>query len=344
MCNQKVNLFFGGNAYLSINKVMNISNRLFCKGYTWGWCAKKGEFQSEQGIYSMERLHSNGLDWICITVNAFQETFYSTRIFPMYNLSQSDEDIIFAIKKAKELGMKVCLKPVVNCLDRVWRAKINFPEKNDYWDRWFESYTNFINYYAEIAEKTGCELFCRGCEMDGMDMQSQRCLEMISKVRKLYSGIVMHNINHGDEMKYSWLTAVDVIGISAYYRVSTPDDHSKEQMLKVWAEKKEVLKKAHEFYGKPIMFAEIGVRNEQGCTEYPYDFHNRPEKPIDEDEQALFYETAMESYWDEPWFSGFFWWDWRAVLPSADKANEDRDFGIYMKKAESVLKDWYTTR
>lgn len=292
----------------------------------------------------MERLHSNGLDWICITVNAFQETFSSTKIFPFYNLTQSDDDVRFAVKKAKELGMKVCLKPVVNCMDRTWRARINFYENRRYWDEWFKAYKNFITYYAEIAENTGCEMLCTGCEMDGMDTQAERCLDMIAEVRKLYSGIIMHNINHGDELKYKWLSAVDIIGISGYYRVSSPDDHSKEHMMKVWAEKKEVLKKAHEVYGRPVMFAEIGVRNERGCTEYPWDFKHREDVVLDEDEQALFYETAMESYWDEPWFSGFFWWDWKAKLPPAEKANEDRDFGIYMKKAESVLREWYTKK
>lgn len=318
-------------------------DRLFCKGYTWGWCARKGEFQSEKGISSMERLISDGLDWICITVNAYQETYASTRIFPIFQFTQSDEDVIFAIKKAKSLGVKVCLKPVVNCLDRAWRARINFPpEETDYWETWFKSYTAFMTYYAEIAEKTGCEMLCTGCEMAGMDMQTQRCLKLISEVRKLYSGIIMHNINHGDEMRFPWLGAVDVIGISAYYPVSTPDDCSREKMHSMWNARKPLLKKTHEYYGRPIMFAEIGVRNEHGCTQYPWDFHHRPEVALDEQEQADFYDTAMETFWDEPWFSGFFWWDWKAVLPPPEKAHQNRDFGIYMKKAESVLKKWYT--
>lgn len=318
-------------------------DRLFCKGYTWGWCAKKGEFQSPEGIYSMERLHSNGLDWICITVNAYQETFASTMIFPLYQFSQTDEDVIFAINKARSLGMKVCLKPVVNCLDRAWRARINFPtEDTSYWDKWFRSYTNFMTYYAELAEKTHCEMLCTGCEMAGMDMQTDRCRKLIENVRKIYSGIIMHNVNHGDELRFSWLGDVDIVGISAYYPVSTPEDRSREHMLDMWKARKNILKKASDRYGKQIIFAEIGVRNERGCTQYPWDFHHRPEIPLDEQEQADFYDTAMEAFWDEPWFAGFFWWDWRAKLPSPEKANLDRDFGIYMKKAESVLKKWYT--
>ena len=72
---------------------------IFCKGYTWGFFSKRGDFQTEAAEKSMERLASNGLNWICIPVNALQESFASTRVFSDYERTQSDEDIAFAIKK-----------------------------------------------------------------------------------------------------------------------------------------------------------------------------------------------------------------------------------------------------
>lgn len=320
-------------------------DRLFCKGYTWGWCSKSGDFQKKAAENSMKRLASNGLDWICIAISAFQETFSSTTIFPLYGFTQTDEDIIHAVKMAKSMGLKVCLKPVVNCLDRAWRARINFPAENqEYWKKWFESYNRFMLHYAEIAERTDCEMLCTGCEMAGMDSQDKYCLEMLEKVRKKYHGIVMHNVNHGDEMKFPWLKNVDVIGISAYYSVSAPDDKSLDYMKKAWLSKAEILEQTHKYYNKPVMFAEIGVRNESGCTMYPYDFIHRPEIPLDEEEQANFYESAMWATWDKPWFAGYFWWDWKAILPPESKAHQNRDFTIYGKKAETVLKKWYTQK
>ena len=318
-------------------------DRLFCKGYTWGWCSRSGDYQKKAARKSMERLASNGLDWICITVNVFQETFYSTRIFPLYGFTQTDEDVIHAITMAKEMGLKVCLKPVVDCLDRNWRARINFPIDNPkYWDDWFKSYTHYITHYAKIAERTGCEMFCTGCEMEGMDKQTERCKKMIKAVRRCYHGLIMHNVNHGDETKSSWLTDVDVVGISAYYTVSTPEDRSLDMMKKLWLTKLDILEAAHKLYNKPIMFAEIGVRNERGCTMYPYDFRHRPDVPMDEDEQADFYESAMWATWDKPWFAGYFWWDWKAIIPPEEKAHENRDFTVYGKKAEKVLRKWYS--
>lgn len=319
-------------------------DRLFCKGYTWGFFAKSGEYQTQAAMRSMERLHSNGTDWICITVNAFQETYMSTMVHPVYGLTQTDSDVAFAVNYAKKLGMKVCLKPMVNSMDGVWRAHIHFPEESrvDYNERWFASYNAFMLHYAEIAEQTGCEMLCTGCEMDGMDVNTDRCIDMISRVREVYHGLIMHNINHGDEFKYPWLTHVDIIGISAYYRLTDGVDVSIDRMLESWGRIRERLIKAHRMFGKPIMFAEIGVRNEHGCTKYPYDFKNRPDVPPDEDEQADFYESAMRTFWDEEWFGGFFWWDWKAKLTPDDKIHENRDFTVYGKKAENVLKKWYT--
>ena len=315
------------------------------KGYTWGFYSGSGKFATAEAQRSMEYLASLGLNWICIPVNCFQEAFYSLNIFSLFGRTQTDEEVRSAVRKAKGLGLKVCLKPMVDCLDRSWRARINFPTETDfYWGKWFESYTRFMLYYAKLAEEEGVEMLCTGCEMAGMDSQAGHCTEMIGKVREVYTGIVMHNINHGDELRFRWLGAVDVIGISAYYPVSVPDDNSLDMMRKKWAEHRETVRRCHEHYGKPVMFAEIGVRNERGCTMYPWDFKYRPDAPYDEQEQADFYQSAMETMWEEPYFRGFFWWDWKAVLPPAEKASENKDFTIYGKKAESVLKEWYRNR
>ncbi len=319
---------------------------VFCKGYTWGFFSKPGEFLTEEAAQSMKRLASNGLDWICITVNAWQETFYSTRIFSLYGKTQTDEEVIHAIKMAKELGLKVCLKPMVNCLDHSWRARINFPNEDGcgYWDRWFESYTGFMTYYAGMAERTGCEMLCTGCEMFGMDLQSARCSRMIDEVRKVYGGLLMHNINHGDETHFEWLDKVDIIGISGYYPVTDKENKGIDTMRERWKEVVKRLEICHEKYNRPVMFAEIGARSEAGCSMYPWDFKDRPELPVDEQEQSDFYQSAMEATWDIPWFAGYFWWDWKATIPSLEEASKNRDFTVYGKLAEKTLKSFYTSR
>lgn len=320
------------------------NNRLFCKGYTWGFFSGSGVFDTPAAEASMERLASNGLDWICIPVNCFQENYYSLTMFSMFGRTQTDEEVIFAINKAKSLGLKVCLKPMVDCLDHAWRARINFPpEEPRYWEIWFKNYTAFLLHYAKIAQRTGCEMLCTGCEMAGMDSQAEHCVRMIDEVRKVYDGIIMHNINHGDELLFTWLDKVDVVGISAYYPCTTADDNSLEQMHKQWAKIPPLLEKVHERYGKPVMFAELGLRSVRGCARYPWEFHYDPNEVADEQEQADFYEAAMTATFDIPWFAGYFWWDWKAILPPESKAHLNHDFTIYGKLAEKTLRKWYNS-
>ena len=323
---------------------MTLQDRLFCKGYTWGFFSREGELLLPQAEDSMRRLASDGLDWICIPVNAFQETFYSLTVFSMYGRTQTDGELAHAVSLAHALGLKVCLKPMVNCLDGSWRARIDFPSDNGldrYWSAWFRSYNRFMLHYARLAEQWGCEMLCTGCEMAGMDSQAALCLDMIRQVREVYHGLLMHNVNHGDEERFPWLDAVDVIGISAYYPVTDPTNRGREAMLRNWQKILPVIEKCHRRYRRPVMFAEIGVRNEQGCTMYPWDFHMRPDRENDEREQADFYDTAMESTWDIPWFAGYFWWDWRAILPPIEEMKNNRDFTVYGKLAEQTLKKWY---
>lgn len=314
--------------------------RLFCKGYTWGFYARKGDYTTPEAEFSMKRLKADGADWVCIAVCAFQDTFASTEIKHIYGRMPSDMEVIHAIRMAKSLGLKVCLKPMVNCLDQVWRARIGFPQEGGYWEKWFRSYFSFMLYYAEIAQAEGCEMLCTGCEMTCMDMQEKFCRQLIEEVRKVYTGIVMHNVNHGQEYTAKWLDCVDVVGISGYYPVTTADDLSKEKMISSWKKVKDKLKEVSEYYKKPVMFAEIGVRNEKGCSRYPWDF-KMPYVEDAQQEQADFYDSVMEVFWDEPWFSGFFWWDWKAVLPQGEFIERNRDFGVYGKLAENVLKKWY---
>lgn len=317
--------------------------KIFAKGYTYGWCGVAGDYQTKEALDSLMRLKEDGVDYICLAFTAWQETFSSTNICYEYGVTPTDEDIVFVINKAHELGMKVCLKPVVNCKDGTWRAYISFPEGSDYWKKWFQSYTRFMLHYARLAEKYGCEMLCTGCEMNAMDLQSAYCREMIAAVRNVYSGIVMHNVNHGREMKADWLDLVDIVGISGYYPLADENDsgYSREKMISKWESAKKVVEETHRKYGKPVMFAEIGMRSEKGCSAYPWDDNPRT-MPTAEQEQAEFYDTAMEVFWNEPWFSGFFWWDWPAKLYDIMEAKNNRNFCIYGKEAEKVLKAWYT--
>ncbi len=316
------------------------------KGFTYGWDGKRGSYMKQEAFKSQDLLFDTGINWMCLAFYVQQEKFSSTGIYFDYRDSLTDKEIIHTINRAHERGVKVCLKPVINSRDGVWRALINFPDEdmwgNDrYWDTWFEYYTAFLCHYAEIAADTGCEMLCIGCEMSGTERKEKHWRNLIKEIKKIYTGPLVYNTNHGREMEVAWFDALDYIGTSAYYKVAKVPGDSKENMKLEWKQVAERLKGVSKYYKKPIIFMEIGVRSALGCAMMPWDF-NHTEFERSEEEQADFYESCLEIFSEETWFKGIFWWDWSTcIYDTAEEAKQDTGFNIHMKKAEEVMKNWY---
>ena len=322
------------------------------KGYTYGWDSHKGMLTDPRSKTSIKRMSDMGCNWAALAFAVTQERFSSVRFGFDFRYCDTDREIETAIGNIKKLGMKVCLKPVLNCEDGTWRANITFPEREfpvydelgrkiSYWNEWFSCYTAFILHYAEIAEYTGCEMLCIGCEMIGTEHREAEWRDLIARVREVYHGPLVYNANHGKEDNVRWFDALDFIGTSAYYPVGSPaGGDSAEQMLARWTEPKKKLRDLSERLGKKIIFMEIGCRSAERCASMPWDF-THVDNARSEEEQANFYESALRAVWGEDWFGGYFWWDWPTFLPPDDRIGKDTGFMIYGKKAETLLTKWY---
>lgn len=319
---------------------------MWIKGFTYGWMSKRGAYRTENAISSQDLLFDTGINWMCLAFHVNQKSFSSAEIFFDYRSTVTDRDIAFAAGRAHERGIKVCLKPVINCSDGMWRAYINFPDsdmsgKDRYWDSWFEHYTAFLCHYAELAQDTGCEMFCVGCEMSGTERKEAHWRELLGRIREIYSGPVVYNTNHGREEDVKWFDAVDYIGTSAYYNVGKAPGASKAAMLEEWKKVGTGMKRLSGKLGKQVIFMEIGCRSAKGCAAMPYDFIHQ-EFEWSEEEQADFYDSCLAAFHKEEWFAGAFWWDWSTeVYQTVDEARKNKGFDIHLKKAEKILREWY---
>ena len=87
----------------------------------------RGVLGSGESRKSMEemvrRIHTN---WVIFTPSGMQKTPYSEEIRYDGEKSCTDEELYDMIRYAQSLGLKVALKPTVNCDNGVWRARISF--------------------------------------------------------------------------------------------------------------------------------------------------------------------------------------------------------------------------
>ncbi len=316
------------------------------KGFTYGYNSRKGMYNSEAGIKSREALVDTGINWVCLAFSVNQKSFSSTEILFDYKKNIPDLEIISTIEEFHKKGIKVCLKPMINSADGVWRAQIAFPDstmwgEDIYWKPWFESYQAFLLHYAQIAQYTGCEMFCIGCEMLATEVKEEYWRETIRLVRGAYSGPLVYNTNHGKEEKAKWYDAIDYLGTSAYYPVEDKPGATKEQMAEEWKKIAQRLDGVSKRLNKKIIFMEIGCRSALGCAQMPWDFVHK-EFPYSEQEQANFYDSSIEVMSEYDWFMGYFWWDWSThIYHTREEASNDKGFNIHLKKAEEVLRKWY---
>lgn len=326
-----------------INK-NNKEDKKIC-GYTYGYMANRGEYRSPLGIRSQELMYELNNNWVCLAVTNYQKTYFSTEIYSDFLRTPSERDIQDFVVRAHNKNVKVCLKPMLNCEDNMWRAHIGFPdlnmdEKNIYWEKWFDNYKHFILYYAELAEELKCEMLCIGCEMLGTEHRKYEWLYLIDEIRKIYSGKLIYNTNHDHEDDIEWFDALDYIGTSAYYPVGM-NGADINSMKKEWENIRNRLNKISEKRKKKYIFMEIGCRSANGCSSKPWDFSDK-EAEWNEDEQNLFYKSCLDVFMNEENFAGIFWWEWPTIVYNSRKeAEQDRGFCVHLKKAEDTIKKYY---
>ncbi len=307
----------------------------YIAGMTWGWTGVRGTWTGAEAERSMrlmaERLEVN---WTAITFAALQDHPQATEIKFREAPTVSDEEVIAAIRHAKQLGLSVCLKPVVNCANGTWRAHIHFFDHDvpcePKWSDWFASYSEFILHYAAIAQQTGCEMLCIGCEMVQTDRREREWRELIAKVRQAYSGTITYNCDKYQEDRVSWWDALDVISSSGYYPIAD------------WEAQLDRIEQVVHEYGKPFFFMEAGCPSREGSQHLPNDW-GLAGAPSEEAQRA-FYETMFAATDKRAWVRGFMLWDWPARLYELDQAAANDDYCMYGKQAESTVRNHFTTK
>lgn len=290
-------------------------------------------YLSDESDESLRRMAVAGVEWVAICFWWFQDDIFSTRIYPRPDLyTASNESIIHAIQAAHSLGLKVMLKPMVDTVGLSWRGLI--PPSA----AWFESYSGFINSYAELAEETGVELYCVGCEFDLTDISESDWRGIVSGVRSRYSGPLTYAAGPASVAAIEWWDALDYVGIDAYYPLSNGTDPTPGELTRSWNAVADVIEGWQARLGKPVIFTEVGYRSADGANRLPWNWQGDLEPDLQE--QADCYEAAFSVMWNRTWFKGFFWWNWE----TDPEAGGDWDDGYtpQNKPAEDILADWYS--
>lgn len=307
----------------------------FIKGITFASFARRGCLSKKETFESLDNLiNRTNANLIILVPNGLQDTPQSEFIDFSSEATMADEELEEFIEYAHGKGLMVALKPTVNCRNGTWRAHINFFDEDvpcePKWCNWFDAYRAFQLHFAEIAEKTGCEMFIAGCEMVQSERREAEWRKLISDIRTVYSGIVSYNTDKYQEHNVKWWDAVDVISSSGYY----PIDDWESQLDRIEA----VVKK----FGKPFFFAECGCMSVKNSNLVPNDWSVRGD--VDLEGQADWYREMFRACSKREWVNGFAVWDWCGKQYPISKAQTHGGYDIYGKPAESVIAEFYKNK
>jgi len=302
----------------------------YLNAYTWGAGARRHFTKTnDDWKHSLdEMILSSGCDTLLLPVMAKQDHAYSTVVEYEADDVMSMEDVETVCAYAREKGLKIIIKAMVNCRDGYWRAYIrffdNYVPTEPTWAEWFESYSAFTAALAKTAQKVNAELYCIGCEMVGTDHRAEEWRALIKEVRKNYFGPITYNCDKFQEDYVTWWDAVDVISSSGYYPIDQLDHHFAR--IKAVAEK----------FDRPFMFMECGCPSRDGSQYVPNNWNFGGE--LSQEAQRLWFDAFCQCMLKNPWVRGNGWWDWSAThLYSPEKAVENNGYCTYGKPSEKVL-------
>jgi len=328
----------------------------FKKGITFA--AWKG-ITSFPGLYtrpgadqSLKNLAATGANWIDLVVVISQENISSTTMSRKPPVTATDAELKGMVDLAHSLGLRVMLMPMIVLYNDPshFAGYIGTAFNNEaQWQDWFASYRETINYYAAFAQNSGVDMFVIGHELGATTSRETDWRRIVQEVRQQFQGPITYSslastasFPHGEEKRITWWDAVDYIGIQAYYKLTTKNDPTVEELKAAWTTNGHIalLEGLSSKFNKPIIFTEIGYVSMDGTNKVPANNNYVP--PIDLQEQADCYQAALEALWGKPWLAGMFWWQWRAE-PGLGGPN-DISFNPYGKPAEDVLKRFYLSQ
>ena len=298
------------------------------------------EYATSQGVDSRTALAATNASWAGVLVTQYQANASATVISADSQRTPTDQAVTQAINEFHAKGMKVMLKPHVDSEDGAWRGTFQPTDV----DAWFQSFTNFVVHYAQMAQSLNVELLCFGTEYVQLSGAANRTrwAAVIAAIRQVYTGKLVYAANAtfgGDEFtSVSFWDLVDLIGIDGYFPLTNHADPTLAELVAAWRSNQsgeDILADVQNFsdaHQKPLIFTEVGYKSVAGANTQPFNFTFPGAFDLTEQQNCY---SAWYTTWSpqNSWMLGVFWWAWPVQPPAAN----DTDYNPRGKPVISVL-------
>lgn len=295
----------------------------------------------------LKEIKDHGATWVSLLFVWMIDKMDGDRIAPkrnpLYrdeNRSPSDEVLIDTIKKAKALGLRVLLLPVVLPYrpgPDDWRGNLRPKNRASF----FENYGQYILRHADMAESLGVDAFSIGSELISLegskDPNDTLWWRRIARsTRQRFGGRITYSANwdHYDVLQI--LDELDFIGLTAYYSLTKDPDANVDALVEAWKPIVEELQRFSDEVKRPMVFTEVGYFSLRGTNTDPWNY--KMEAPVDLAVQKRCYEAFARVFSKPGFLAGAYFFDWYDNGGTNDKSYTPRG-----KPAADVMKQFFST-
>ena len=311
--------------------------------------ARGAPYGSEHYERVLDHLRSLGVNWVSLSPMGFLATL--DRPGPIREEADPQRNartLRRGIQVAHRYGMKVMLKPDLwhpSFAQGKWRGDVAMRTEAE-WEEWFREYELFLRPTVEVAEAAGAELLCIGIELVAATRaRPENWRRLIRAIRARYHGQLTYAAHMEEYELIAFWNDLDVIGVDAYFSMSSEVNPSVEQLIAALRIPVRRLAELSKRTGMPIVFTEMGYRSIQRAWYKPWQWEwgaGGRQDSVDLEAQAKCYQAVMAAFLGQPWFRGLFVWKYYA---HPDKGGpEDTSFTPHNKPAEAVLAAWFGRR
>jgi len=211
-----------------------------------------------------------------------------------------------------------------------WRGTL----KPASWTLWWRSYRRFILHYAKLAT-AGATMLCVGSELVSTEHMRDRWRRLIDEVRGVYQGRLLYSANWDHYEPVSFWDLVNLVGLTAYYSLTSSREATETQMLDEWVDVRDQLVDWSRRVGRRIVFTEVGYPSIDGAAVYPWDYTRGGKS--DPEEQRRAYRSFTRAWTGVQNLAGVFFWNWYGEGGITDTNYTPRN-----KPAQNVVKRWFS--
>ena len=233
--------------------------------------------------------------------------------------------------------IKVMIKPQI-WIPNGFTGNIKMKTEQD-WQILENNYQKFILEYALLAQKTNCEMFCIGTELNEfVNARPHFWHQLIKKIRLTFNGKITYAENWDTFQNVPFIKYLDIIGIDAYFPLSDQKTPDIDCLSIAWIPIKSKIKKLSKKFNKPILFTEFGYQSKDFAAKEPWNHNQQANLNLVAQQNAL--AVVLATFWKEKWFAGGFLWKWYDNYEQVG-GSKDSDYTIQNKPAELVLEKFY---